>query len=86
MLAKPLLFLLLTTVVYSLAKPARESGSSKKSNNSTAKTDRKDRATYLPSVIKICAFNIKTFGKAKMSDPVKAAIIRDVCQKAGHVC
>lgn len=41
-------------------------------------THRGTRATYLPHVIRICAFNIKTFGKAKMSDPVKAGIIRDV--------
>lgn len=34
--------------------------------------------SFLPKNLRICAFNIKTFGRAKMSDPFKAGIIRDV--------
>ncbi|XP_053397691.1 deoxyribonuclease-1-like [Mercenaria mercenaria] len=36
---------------------------------------------FLPKVLRICAFNIKTFGRAKMSDPFKAGIIRDIVKR-----
>jgi len=32
----------------------------------------------LPNMLRVSAFNIKTFGRAKMSDPKNAAWIRDV--------
>ncbi|XP_060598374.1 deoxyribonuclease-1-like [Ruditapes philippinarum] len=35
----------------------------------------------LPNVLRISAFNIKTFGRAKMSDPFKAGIIRDIVKR-----
>lgn len=37
--------------------------------------------SFLPKVLRICAFNIKTFGRAKMSDPFKAGIIRDIVKR-----
>ncbi|KAH3845719.1 deoxyribonuclease-1-like isoform X1 [Dreissena polymorpha] len=39
------------------------------------------RATRLPRPLSISAFNIKVFGRAKMSDPATAAQIRDIVQR-----
>lgn len=35
----------------------------------------------LPHVLRLAAFNIKTFGRAKMSDPVRAGRIRDIVRR-----